>query len=411
MFHKYKIPILAGIGGLLELYDFIIFALFYPQIQLAFFAQISNPTLQLLVFFIAFSSAYVVRPIGGVIAGYFGDRYGRKLTFTVTIMVMAVCVLLMGLLPTYAQIGWFAPIALLLLRVTQGLAVGGELAGAIVYVFESFKYQIGLALGILYAMITLGNVLGNIVHVSLSAIFPVEFAWRVAFMLGSLVAIIGYLVRRKLHETPAFMKISNTPKLSFFTLFKQNRIILIAITACIIPIAFNGIIVMLYLSKYLKDTTHYLHTDTLMLSLALLNSFIILIVGFISDYINYKNAFKIGCLLALLSGWLYVYILNYSIVLGVIVLMLPFSVLCGLYLRIICEAFPTHFRYSGVALSYNIGFAVVGAFVPLLIQSLLTLKFDTYTIAFASTICAIIGLIGISTQHNNNHIKAFPTHS
>lgn len=395
MRQHYKIPLLAGIGGMLEFYDFIVFALFYPQIQQAFFAQISHPFLQLLTFFLAFSAAYIVRPMGGLIAGWFGDRYGRKVTFTATIMVMAICVLAMGLLPSYAQIGWSAPIILLLLRVIQGLAVGGELAGAIVYVFESFHDQIGLALGILYAMITLGNVLGNLVHLGLMSFLPESIAWRGAFIFGSLVAIIGYIVRRKLHETPAFEKIQSLPRKSFKSMLYSNRWTMIGMILCVIPAAFNGVVTMLYMANYLQDTLHYPHTSDLMLALALLNVTILFISSYISDYINYLKAFRLWCVMMIICGFVGIYLIEYSPIIGTIILMLPVSVICGWYLRMLCEAFVTRFRYSGVALTYNIGFAVVGALAPITIQSLLTLHIGQYAVAWVCALCATMGLIGV----------------
>ena len=206
----YKTLGLAALGGALEIYDFIIFVFFALTLSQLFFPPEMPEWLRLLQSFGIFVTGYLARPLGGILMAHFADQLGRKRVFSLSILMMALPCLLIGIMPTYAQIGYFAPLLLLLLRVLQGAAVGGEVPSAWVFVAEHAPAgHRGYALGFLQAGLTFGYLLGALTATLLAQIFTpaeiLDYAWRFPFLLGGLFGVIGVWLRRWLSETPVFM--------------------------------------------------------------------------------------------------------------------------------------------------------------------------------------------------------------
>lgn len=205
----YKTLSLAALGGALEFYDFIIFVFFAPAIGQLFFPHDIPDWLRLLQTYGIFAAGYLARPLGGVIMAHFGDLFGRKRMFTLSVLMMSVPTLLMGLLPTYDTIGLLAPVLLLLFRILQGAAVGGEVPGAWVFVSEHVPARhIGYACGTLTAGLTAGILLGSLVATAINSHYSTAevtaFAWRIPFLLGGVFGLFSVYLRRWLHETPVF---------------------------------------------------------------------------------------------------------------------------------------------------------------------------------------------------------------
>lgn len=208
----YKTLSLSALGGALEFYDFIIFVFFATVVGKLFFPADMPEWLRLMQTFGIFAAGYLARPLGGIVMAHFGDLLGRKKMFTLSIFMMAVPTLIMGLLPTYAQIGMWAPILLLLMRVIQGAAIGGEVPGAWVFVSEHVPQRhIGYACGTLTSGLTAGILLGSLVATAINSIYtPVEvadYAWRIPFLLGGVFGLFSVYLRRLLHETPVFAEL------------------------------------------------------------------------------------------------------------------------------------------------------------------------------------------------------------
>src|SRR5450830_1610447 len=203
----YKTLSLAALGGALEFYDIIIFVFFANAIGQLFFPPEMPEWLRLLQTFGIFAAGYVVRPLGGIVMAHFGDLLGRKRMFTLSILLMSVPTLAIGLLPTYASIGLAAPLLLLVMRVLQGAAVGGEVPGAWVFVSEHVPARrVGYACGTLTAGLTVGIMLGSLVATGINTAYtPAEvadWAWRLPFLLGGIFGLGAMYLRRWLHETP-----------------------------------------------------------------------------------------------------------------------------------------------------------------------------------------------------------------
>ncbi|HWZ92756.1 MAG TPA: MFS transporter, partial [Polyangiaceae bacterium] len=215
----YRTLALAALGGALEFYDFVVFVFFTKVLSLVFFPPHMSEWLRELQTFGIFAAGYLARPVGGIVIAHFGDLLGRKKMFTLSILLMAVPTLGMGLLPTYASLGALAPILLLLLRILQGAAIGGEVPGAWVFVAEHVpERNIGFAVGTLTAGLTAGILLGSLVATSINtALAPSEVAaygWRIPFLLGGGFGLFAVYLRRLLQETPVFQQMHAARALS-----------------------------------------------------------------------------------------------------------------------------------------------------------------------------------------------------
>ena len=207
-----KVLALASLGGALEFYDFMIFALMAPILSQLFFPASLGDGWALFYTYAIFATGYFMRPVGGLVMAHLGDRLGRKRMFTWSLLLMALPTLAMGLLPTYAQIGLAAPLLLLLCRMVQAVAIGGEVPAAWTYVSEQVPVnQVGLANGLLTAGLSVGILLGSLSVLALQATFSTEVvnagAWRLPFVLGGVLGLLAVWMRKHLQETPIFMAI------------------------------------------------------------------------------------------------------------------------------------------------------------------------------------------------------------
>lgn len=208
-FSQIRILVLASLGGALEFYDFVIFAFLAKLIALHFFPASQAAWLRQTEAFGLFGAGYLARPLGGIIMAHFGDIAGRKKVFTFSVLLMALPTLMMGLLPGYETLGPGAPLILLLLRMAQGAAIGGEAPGGWVFVAEHAPPgRVGLATGLLTGGLTGGILLGSLVILALNtALAPSavnDWGWRLPFIIGGVFGIGAMILRRWLDETPVF---------------------------------------------------------------------------------------------------------------------------------------------------------------------------------------------------------------
>jgi MFS family permease len=192
---------LASIGGVLEFYDFVIFVFFATTIGKLFFASSLPDWVRQAQTFAIFAAGYLARPIGGIVMAHFGDTRGRKRMFTLSVLLMAIPTLLMGLLPTYQSIGVAAPLLLLLMRIMQGVAIGGEAPGAWVFVAEHARRgRVGFAVGLLTSGLSFGILLGSLMATCLNQVFSqtqiTAGAWRIPFLIGGMFGFIAMWLRR-----------------------------------------------------------------------------------------------------------------------------------------------------------------------------------------------------------------------
>lgn len=395
----FKISLLSGIGGLLEFYDFILYILFSDQISKMFFNQISSPFLKNILVIAVFSVAYIIRPLGGIIMGWLGDTQGRKTSFSMTIFIMGTCVFLMGVMPTYNQIGISATIIFIGLRMVQGFALGGELPSAVVFVFESLEKK-GLALGIMFGLVLTGFFLGDVMSLLLRHLFG-DYAWRPAFISGSFVAFISYYIRSRLKETFMFEELAKKETFPLKEVLQNHLRGVIGALFCISLVALYGAIISLYLPKYL--TLHLGYNIHLISSIMIVSSIInvlgVIFTSWLSDYIDYLKLYKRLAISLIIVSYpaFHMMQLHNTILLftAIITLALIVSLASGLFMRISCEAFPTKIRLTGVAIAYNLAFAIIGGFGPLIIEFFIKTVNLTAGPIFVSVTCGILGYMSV----------------
>ncbi len=403
----YKTLSLSALGGALEFYDFIIFVFFAAVVGKLFFPAEMPEWLRQLQTFGIFAAGYLARPLGGIVMAHFGDLLGRKKMFTLSIFMMAVPTLLMGLLPTYAQIGIWAPITLLLLRVIQGAAIGGEVPGAWVFVAEHVPARyVGYACGTLTSGLTAGILLGSLVATLINSIYSAEevlaYGWRIPFLLGGVFGLFSVYLRRWLHETPVFAELQQRKALAAEVPLKavvrdhRGAILLSMLLTWVLS---AGIIVVILMTPTLLQTLYGFDAATALQANSLAIVFLSLgcvLAGVLADRFGAGRVFVVGSLLLLASSWTF-----YTRLGAHPDWLFPLYALTGLCVGtigavpyVMVNAFPAVVRFSGLSFSYNLAYALFGGLTPMVVT--LLLKADPLGPAYyVAALCGLGLLIGL----------------
>lgn len=303
----------SSIGTVFEWYDFYLYAVLAPFFAALFFPA-GNDTAALLAAFATYAAGFVVRPFGALIFGRLGDLVGRKYTFLVTIIVMGTSTFLVGLLPTYAKIGWLSPILLVTLRLLQGLAVGGEYGGAATYVGEHARAgERGYATSWIQTTATGGLALALVVIIVCRQLMEpksfAEWGWRIPFLVSVVLLVFSLYVRLKLSESPIFLimksegKGSKSPLIDSFVRYPNNKFVLLATlgaTAGMGVVWYTGqFYALFFLTITLKVA--YLPAYLLILVALMIGMPLVVLVGALSDRIGRLKIILAGCLIAALS--------------------------------------------------------------------------------------------------------------
>lgn len=402
----YKTLSLAALGGALEFYDFIIFVFFATTVGTLFFPPEIPDWLRQLQTFGIFAAGYLARPLGGIVMAHFGDLLGRKRMFTLSIFLMSVPTLLMGALPTYAQIGLWAPVLLLALRVLQGAAIGGEVPGAWVFVSEHVPARhVGYACGTLTAGLTGGILIGSLVAGAMHAAFSSEqllaYGWRIPFLLGGAFGLISVYLRRWLHETPVFEELRQRKALAEGLPLKQvlrdNRPAVL-ISMLLTWLLSSGIVVLILMTPTFLQKLFGIPAAIALQanSLAtLMLTFGCIAAGWIIDRIGPGRTLLGGS--ALLAAMSYVFYLgvqaNVSWLFPLYGLLGACVGIIGTVPYVMVQSFPAAVRFSGLSFSYNMAYAVFGGLTPMVVT--LLLNYDRLAPAhYVAFTCAIGMAVG-----------------
>lgn len=399
---------LASLGGALEYYDFIIFVFFIQTISQLFFPADLPEWLRQLEAFGIFAAGYLARPLGGILMAHFGDMLGRKRMFMLSVVLMVLPTLLIGLLPTYHSIGLAAPFILLLLRIMQGAAIGGEVPGAWVFVCEHVPHKhTGLACGTLNGGLGCGLLLGSLMATFINSAFsPAEvhaWAWRIPFIAGALLGIIAIYLRRYLHETPVFIEMraqkTLARQLPLKIVLKEHKhtVVLSILLTWLLTAAVVVLILMMptYTQKYFGlSTTIALYANNLAICGLMIGS---ILVGWIVDKIGYQRALiGGGLLLASITTSFYTYGNQSQDLLYLLSFVLGLSAgIISIVPSMMVNAFPAEIRFSGISFSYNLSYAVFGGLTPLIITLWLQLSpmAPSYYVTGVSLLATVIGLL------------------
>ncbi|MFU9137232.1 MFS transporter [Erwinia tasmaniensis] len=382
----YKTLTLAALGGALEFYDFIIFVFFASVIGDLFFPPDIPDWLRQLQTFAIFAAGYLARPLGGIVMAHFGDSRGRKKMFSLSILLMALPTLAMGLLPTYATLGIAAPILLLLLRMLQGAAVGGEVPGAWVFVAEHVpQKRIGFACGMLTAGLTAGILVGSVVATLINRAFGIEGitagGWRIPFLLGGFFGFVALYLRRWLHETPVFKALearkalaAELPLKTVVVKYKKE----IAVSMLLTWLLSAGVVVVILMTPtWLQKSYGIAAAEALQAnSLATLT----LIAGCISaglaaDRFGASKTFIFGSLLLAACSWIFYQApAAYPEGLFACYALVGYSVgVVGAVPYVMVRAFPAEVRFTGISFSYNVAYAFFGGLTPILVTLMMSI--------------------------------------
>lgn len=424
-----KIIAASSAGTLIEWYDFYIFGSLAKLLSEKFFPQ-GNPTVALLATLATFATGFVVRPFGALVFGRMGDVVGRKHTFLLTLLLMGGSTAMIGVLPTYGQIGVLAPVVLVMLRLVQGLALGGEYGGAATYVAEHAPDgRRGYYTSFIQTTATLGLLVSLAVIVGLQeglgkAAFE-GWGWRVPFLGSVVLVVFSYLIRRSLEESPLFSEMkasgatSDNPLRDSFLKPANRRLVLLALfgaTAGQGVVWYTGQFYALY---FLQTVLKFdLVRSSLIIGAALvLATPLFVVFGALSDRIGRKNIMMAGFLLAITT-----YLPLYRAMVGasgfdpvagvavgepqtallvalVFVQVAYVAMVYGPIAAFLVELFPTRIRYTSMSLPYHIGNGVFGGLVPLVGTAAVAATGNIYAGLFYPMAVAgttfVVGALGI----------------
>jgi metabolite-proton symporter len=400
-----RIAAASAIGTVIEFYDFTIFGTAAALVFSKVFFPALGGAAATAVALATFGVAFVIRPFGAILFGHFGDRIGRKNTLIATLLLMGVATVGIGLLPSAQQIGPWAPILLVALRCIQGLAMGGEWAGATVVTAESapddrrglygMYPQLGPALGFLLSSSTF-----LITSLTMSDAAFVQWGWRIPFLASALLIVVGFVARMALEEPKAFEeevqhKNAAVRKLPVVELFQQQAKQVALATGATIAVFGLFYFAIVYLPSYATKALGMLKSDVLLIGMAGgVSLAAATILGAIwSDRSGRKKVLSIGNAVCLVAALLLFPLANtggtFALLLGVIVLQAGIGLAYGPLGAYLPELFATRFRYTGAGLAYNLGTVLGGALTPIFAAYLVE-WYGAYAVGiYTATLCAI----------------------
>jgi len=392
--------IAAGIiGNVLEWYDFAIYGYFAAQIGRQFFPH-EDPVAQLLSAFGVFALGYLMRPVGGVLIGHIGDRFGRRAALTFSIASMALPTFLIGLLPGYATLGLMAPVALTLLRMVQGLSVGGEYTSSMVFLVEHAPPGRRGLMGALTSCgacggILFGSAIGAAFATSMSEAALAEWGWRIPFLLGLVVGIAGYFLRRHVLETaPA----ERRPRAPFIETLHDHWRIVLGLSGLSVFNAVAFYVSFVYLVSWMQTAdgiapSHALEVNSISMAMLLP---VMIVTGLLSDRFGRKPFLLLATGLGLVGAVPLFWLLQQSslplVQLGQLGFVLIVGLYCGVQPTIMVEAVPVQVRCTAVALGYNICLGVIGGITPMAATWLVERTADETAPAFLIMAAAAVSL-------------------
>jgi len=387
-----KVLVASLVGSSVEWYDFFLYGTVSSLVFSRLFFPSFDPATGLLLSYASFAIPFFIRPLGGVFFSHIGDRFGRKNTLVATLSLMGGATFCIGLLPGYATLGIWAPVLLVLLRMVQGLGIGGEWGGALLLAVEYAPPKLrGLYGSVPQMGVTIGLLLGTL-SMSLMTLLPEDqflaWGWRIPFLLSAFLVVLGLMIRRGIGETPVFREARSQGRIArvplFDTLRYQWKSVLVAVGAKVVETApfyiFSTFIISYGTINLGFDKARVLNAVS---AATLVATILIPLMGWLSDRVGRKTLYFAGTaaiiafsfpyfqLLAFRSvGWL-----NVATIIGLGILWAPITAVLG---TLFSEIFRTGVRYTGVTLGYQMGAALAGGTAPLVATALLQAYHQSY---------------------------------
>jgi metabolite-proton symporter len=404
-----RAAVASTIGTAIEWYDYFLYgtaaALVFPKL---FFPN-SDPYVATLQSFATMFLGFVARPVGAAIFGHYGDRIGRKATLIVTLLLMGISSALMGVLPSYAAIGAWAPTILIILRILQGIGVGGEWGGSVLMSIEWGHHkrrglmgswpQLGVALGLLVSSLMMT------IFLKISGSGFYAWGWRIPFLLSLVLVFIGLFIRLRVLETPQFQQVlqeQKVVKVPVWEAIKSNpkEIILSALVRMAEQAPFYLFItfILSYGSQHMHyDKSFLTNATTVAAALSLVS---VPLFGHLSDRIGRRRMYAIGAVCVLIYAYPYFWMVDSGVkvlaFIAIVLSMIPHDMLYGPQAALIAEAFPANIRYSGASLGYQLASIVAGGPAPMIATWLLHTYGSSSAISAYIVFNAVVTLIALA---------------
>lgn len=404
----------AALGNAMEWFDFGVYGFVAFALGQVFFPG-ADPGIQMIAALATFSVPFLVRPLGGLFFGALGDKFGRQKVLSITIIIMSVSTFCIGLIPSYASIGIWAPILLLLAKLAQGFSVGGEYTGAAIFVAE---YSPDRKRGFLGSWLDFGSIAGFIlgagVVILISSIIGetnfLEWGWRIPFFIAAPLGLIGIYLRHALEETPTFQQhvdkidsdsrkdIAEPPKVSFREILTKQWKALIISVGMVIATNVTYYMLLTYMPSYLSHSLHYTEDHGLLIIIAIMVGMLFVqpVMGMLSDRFGRKPFVLVGSV-GLFILAIPCFILIQSNVIGLIFLgLLILAVLLNCFIGVMASTlpamFPTNIRYSALAIAFNVSVLIAGL-TPTIAAWLVESTNNLFMPAYYLMVVAIIGFV------------------
>ncbi|WP_417564249.1 MFS transporter [Microbacterium sp.] len=427
------------VGTTVEWYDFFIYAFAAATVFASLFFEPMGKDFAQIVSFFTVGVSFLFRPLGAFLAGHFGDKIGRRPMLVITLLLMGGATTLVGLLPTHAIIGVWAPILLILLRVIQGISAGGEWGGAVLMAVEhaprkkrglfGASPQIGVPIGLLLASMVLavvelifpGPTPGS--NVALADTAFGQWGWRIPFLLSIVLIGVGYWVRLRVSESPVFTEIAERKEETRMPIVQLLRHHLLLVIVAALVFAGNNAVGYMTTGGYVQ---HYATDPKGPIQLATGPVFWVVAVsgvtwlfftwfgGWISDKLGRRNTYIIGWILQLIGVFLLFPLTNLgtiaSLTAALVILTIGLGFTYGPQAALYSELFPASIRFSGVSISYAIGAILGGAFSPLIAQAIFQATKSTVGITWYLAGITLVGLAATLLLRDRTGIPLGPEH-
>lgn len=414
----------ASLGNAMEWFDFGVYGFVAYALGKVFFPD-ANPSVQMIAALGTFSVPFLIRPLGGLFFGMLGDKYGRQKILAITIVIMSISTFCIGLIPSYATIGIWAPILLLLCKMAQGFSVGGEYTGASIFVAE---YSPDRKRGFMGSWLDFGSIAGFVmgagVVVLISSVVGeqnfLDWGWRIPFFLALPLGIIGLYLRHALEETPAFQQHVDTmeqgdreglqdgPKVSFKEIATKHWRSLLTCIGLVISTNVTYYMLLTYMPSYLSHNLHYSEDHGVLIIIAIMVGMLFVqpVIGMLSDRFGRRPFILIGSV-ALFALAIPAFIMINSNVIGLIFAgLLLLAVVLNCFIGVMASSlpamFPTHIRFSALASAFNISVLVAGL-TPTLAAWLVETTQNLMMPAYYLMVIAVVGMAtGLSMKETAN---------
>ncbi|MGW5039065.1 glycine betaine/L-proline transporter ProP [Streptomyces parvulus] len=400
----------AALGNAMEWFDFGVYSYIAVTLGKVFFPS-GNPTAQLLSTFGAFAAAFLVRPLGGLVFGPLGDRVGRQKVLALTMIMMAAGTFAIGLIPSYATIGVWAPVLLLVARLVQGFSTGGEYAGASTFIAE---YAPDKRRGFLGSWLEFGTLAGYIGGAGLVTLMTAllsdsdltSWGWRIPFLIAGPMGIVGLYLRMRLEETPAFAAEmakaeTNRPKVPLREMVTGQWRALLLCVGLVLVFNVTDYMLLSYMPSYLTSELEYDETHGLLVVLAVMALMMVVqpFAGALTDRVGRRPVIAAGCAgFLLLSVPALLLIRDGSLVavgLGMAALGLLLVCFTASMPAALPALFPTRVRYGSLSIGFNVSVSLFGGTTPLVVTALIGATGDMMMPAYYMMAAAVVGGVAV----------------